>query len=1044
MNGNDERGLDPMDTDRLIGGRQAQGNTVASVPNTSHSTFKIDSLSIKLGIVKEKGDAQKCRHFSIRGYVAGMRETGRSNLLPFTEELPPMDVPNFRYWLCQMCLQNSGTASSLHETPSVPGCNQCVLQPFARPSLPQNRAGLAVLPFGEGTSGLKPVDSKNDDGSILSALGANQSQSSQEIPPNVAVSQEVTKVCSVDTNDAAEANAGSPDMRETIDSRAREDPQQTNMVKETVTSPENQPIQQDQQNDYPNGHPRRRTRKVRLLKELMCGNSENQQQTKENATPSLGPRACSTAAPSSQLKRKTLHDQVQDQRPDDVTTPGHASKKAKVLKGNEIAKNNVVEHSKDPGIGECGETTNKFQWNKVGTQRSSILGRVGNDAETAWRSIFSDMGRTDNNQVAAGSGGSRPTFGISQDKGAEPYSNFMAPPKPDKKINSSKKISSNPPKSKFFGEGSRRMDVGGSRPNDRPSDTELGLGLSLNFDPQAQARSQPPILNRTSNQDHSRNAGFFFGEPTIAPRIPSDPRSNEGLVHDVSNRYAPGTAFLQDQRPYTQYPYGSCSGHQKLDFSDPYKTNTGFRGYSDILRPHNHQRQEKFTIGRSDEREVVELLAKNQYERSLCEARSRFSPNGNSNSGMPNTSGFRNVGMNEGMASSPHGYFNMMRPTSENVGPNTIRNPPAGFYHQDRVSSFTMFDGLTQSQKHPSNGVWMSDSLPPRHQNSPYHHHAPRSDNKMAHGHTYLYPPTNSQVPESFNMYRNGPQQNDVFSNAPISIPFSDPYANYSDKDKGKNMMNLDLNLVAPNAVEEQNNLESTDLNPKHMRGSLESSYSNEAIPAMQLLSLMDAGKPSRPFNTDARKASTKPLSPPYSHCNSTMTGKPNLIANSHLPYSGLRPGALPYPTERHILSPPGNSSSLAVGSALHNVFRTEQNVRLPSSQKSRGASFGSASHSCRQEDSYLFPLPWHATEDRNKLVTMETNRSFVPRYESSGTEVCTINRNPADFTTPGAENIYMINPDDLVAKGKSSSKVKASVSVNELKRQKKVLKPAS
>ncbi|GJZ06202.1 protein embryonic flower 1 [Tanacetum coccineum] len=244
MNGNDERGLDPMDTDRLIGARHAQGNNVASVPNTSHSTFKIDSLSIKLGIVKEKGDAQKCRHFSIR--------------------------------------------------------------------VPQNRAGVAVLPFGEGTSGLKPVDSKNDDETVLSALGASQ-----------------------------KANADSPGNRETIDSRVREDPQQTSMVKETVTSPENQPTQQDQHNDYPNGHPRRKTRKVRLLKELLNENSINQQ-TKENATPSLGSRACSTSAASSQLKRKMLHDQVQEQRPDDVTTPVHASKKAKFSKGNEIAKSNVV------------------------------------------------------------------------------------------------------------------------------------------------------------------------------------------------------------------------------------------------------------------------------------------------------------------------------------------------------------------------------------------------------------------------------------------------------------------------------------------------------------------------------------------------------------------------------------------------------------------------------------------------------------------------------------------------------------------------------
>nr|GEY71646.1 hypothetical protein [Tanacetum cinerariifolium] len=49
----------------------------------------------------------------------------------------------------------------------------------------------------------------------------------------------------------------------------------------------------------------------------------------------------------------------------------------------------------------------------VGTQRSSILGRVGNDAENAWQMIFSDMGRTDNNHVAVGVGDSLfPTLGL--------------------------------------------------------------------------------------------------------------------------------------------------------------------------------------------------------------------------------------------------------------------------------------------------------------------------------------------------------------------------------------------------------------------------------------------------------------------------------------------------------------------------------------------------------------------------------------------------------------------------------------------------------
>lgn len=57
MNSHDEKRIFPVD---------AEGNNASSVLNSCSSTIKIDSLCIKLGFVKEKGDAEKCSHFSIR------------------------------------------------------------------------------------------------------------------------------------------------------------------------------------------------------------------------------------------------------------------------------------------------------------------------------------------------------------------------------------------------------------------------------------------------------------------------------------------------------------------------------------------------------------------------------------------------------------------------------------------------------------------------------------------------------------------------------------------------------------------------------------------------------------------------------------------------------------------------------------------------------------------------------------------------------------------------------------------------------------------
>lgn len=63
----------------------------------------------------------KCRHFSIRAYVAEIREKDRNICWPFhsvgdskepqlqEDKLPPLEVPEFRWWSCQNCLQSSAS-----------------------------------------------------------------------------------------------------------------------------------------------------------------------------------------------------------------------------------------------------------------------------------------------------------------------------------------------------------------------------------------------------------------------------------------------------------------------------------------------------------------------------------------------------------------------------------------------------------------------------------------------------------------------------------------------------------------------------------------------------------------------------------------------------------------------------------------------------------------------------------------------------------------------------------------------------------------------
>ncbi|KAF5743269.1 hypothetical protein HS088_TW09G01335 [Tripterygium wilfordii] len=98
-----------------------QSDNCNIVTKSVGSSIKIDSISIDLVSPNDKGNAAKCEHFSICGYVSEMRQKDWRKCWPFSLDhnpsksveqtcvLPPLEVPKFRWWNCQHCLLEFGT-----------------------------------------------------------------------------------------------------------------------------------------------------------------------------------------------------------------------------------------------------------------------------------------------------------------------------------------------------------------------------------------------------------------------------------------------------------------------------------------------------------------------------------------------------------------------------------------------------------------------------------------------------------------------------------------------------------------------------------------------------------------------------------------------------------------------------------------------------------------------------------------------------------------------------------------------------------------------
>lgn len=92
---------------------QRRGDTVASASKPLGSLVQINSIAIDISCtMREIEEPPVHEHFSIRGFVAGIRRKDWKTCLPFdsndddvlVENLPPLPIPKSRWWRCSDCV----------------------------------------------------------------------------------------------------------------------------------------------------------------------------------------------------------------------------------------------------------------------------------------------------------------------------------------------------------------------------------------------------------------------------------------------------------------------------------------------------------------------------------------------------------------------------------------------------------------------------------------------------------------------------------------------------------------------------------------------------------------------------------------------------------------------------------------------------------------------------------------------------------------------------------------------------------------------------
>ncbi|KAK4852948.1 hypothetical protein QYF36_001415 [Acer negundo] len=615
----------------------------------------------------------------------------------------------------------------------------------------------------------------------------------------------------------------------------------------------------------------------------------------------------------------------------------------------------------------------------------------------------------------------------------------------------------------------------------------------------------------------------YVGDSIFPSKCEPNAYLQNGAHCDIGSNNAYRMPFL-NQKLKSTHQAGNSSWMQQMDFcgTSNNRRSTERQEHSALGKKHCDQRADKMSEqGNLDDipMEIVELMAKNQYERCLPDVENDKQPlETTANTSNPQIQAKGKLSfLSEKTAHKPKSRVKNSRNgkiiRAENVRttqPNSIdcvshidRNhlnfsQPEQTYAPTGLRLFPPCQGKLQSGvKFSATGSSMHSSS----QNCEWIGTIVGNRSSQ----------TNLRTLESCNTCQSVPQQGKGAASMWSSMiqnpmPFAykipekhtgpstntDVFSHYppSSLRKGNLNGNRDLNFLDLNVTNPEKhprNIDSQTLNKntenqvacKHGGiGSLDPYY-NETIPAMHLLSLMDAGLRSGPPIDGTTKFLKRAF--PHDHhakefsgmpsgsykTNSTMKspyvyyGKNHLSENSRDCFSAIPTvDASGFPFQ---YNKGAKKSTDLIGQASFKSQEREKAKGFDSTSQNKGhrshksvltvgcsgTNNGSIPvHSMPKmflgtSDPMLFPLP-HVMENatKHKLEALNNTSTIWPLKSSSKTEICTVNRNPADFSTPGSSNGFMIKGEDLKFRKPSFSEKRSGLvklDRQKNKRQKKV-----
>ncbi|XP_023914131.1 protein EMBRYONIC FLOWER 1 [Quercus suber] len=905
--------------------------------------------------------------------------------------------------------------------------------------------------------------------------------------------------------------------------------------------------------DKSSGLLRRKIPKVRLLTELLGKNSDAKSDHIEtdnppsNGIPNASGGLDTLSVPQGHVaiqgnvkraviqnrKRKLAQDE--EWRPPEITSSNNLNKKAQTWKGDAETTDAIVGNESEDAFAEIGLKTDRNP--TVGKKKNKKMQDVGADLSLALpqanvqKGIQDKIGNTSKSNAV-----DTVSFRLAHDAFAgREMDTFPFALRTEKKPKMCKKKNKNPQvdggeaalfpltdsmlrNNPFTRKNIDIMQTGSITPfqSVQDSSTEKGLHLSLNsfldvprYDTELIRRVEggQPILSpwqegtpRVDQVLRKHMEINSLGESSVPSKSPTDAFSGKGVNCEVKSKITTfRIPYLNEHNCTYGVEAGGCSQIQQMGYSGASNISKTSKAqeHSAVDKKHSDKKADKVSEqGTLDDipMEIVELMAKNQYERCLHDAdnkkRQLETTNNTGNGQMmdsANTYGNGELRLQEELThkriSQARNVRNGVITTDKNVGPpkrkavdyfSPIDRNHLNVSHLDQFQNPKEFRNFAQSQKNQSSGVQFSatsSSTHSRGQNCKWNGgivgHGPshatlqalggcntqqQTAPKQTEAAVHLWPPMiPNQIPFGYNLPQKGVAQStniDMLSQFPSSLHKGNMKTLKSDHDLkflNLNAPSLEHNMSFGSETFGRNNAEyplACKHNgiglPQNLMGSLDI-YSNETIPAMHLLSLMDAGMRSGPtFNMGGTSKFPKRPSFPLDHNSKEF---PRIEIGAYKTMDSIKHASSDYCSKNHFSEKShgcfhctptvGASTSFQNDEGFQRATNFTGQVALKTQNKDKRKFSKSPTQSRgRRPENLVFPNASLGTDlgaipvasVQKRVLGASDSTVFTKQYHGmenstqhpKRSEICGINQNPADFSKPVPGNRYMIRGEDL------------------------------